>query len=188
MKNSKFGLETFYEVAWIEVWPLVPSANDHLAVYSRTSDLSSTTASCKLSEKNLMVSAFICAGACLVKTKKARTTDSLCFEIRTIFMACLLSRLGAVWLLFQNFSIACFVWTMSFQSAGERRTDVAPHNTSHVIITKRPCQSWSSQSPAYHRRGSGSLPGHSVWYLYRTKKEKHWYEFFSVTVVLCHLS
>jgi len=81
------------------------------------------------------------------------------FEIRTIFMSCLLLRLRAIWLLFQNFSIACFVWTMSVQSAGERRTDVATHDTPHVTITKWPCQSWSSQSPASHRRGPGSIPG-----------------------------
>jgi len=39
-KNSKFGLETFYEVAWIKVSPLVPPAYDHVVVYSHTSDLS----------------------------------------------------------------------------------------------------------------------------------------------------
>jgi len=69
-KNSKFGLETFYEVAWIEVCPLVPPAYDHVVIYSRTSDLSSTRASCNLSQKHLMLSAFICAEACLVKTKR----------------------------------------------------------------------------------------------------------------------
>jgi hypothetical protein len=129
----------------------------------------------------------MCRGL-VCEDKKTSTTVHLGFETRTIFMSCLLSRHKAVWLLFQNFSIACFVWTRSFQSAGAHRTDVATHNTSHLTFSKRPCHSWHSQSPASHRRGPGSVPGAFI-VEFMMEKKKHWYKFFSITsVLLCHLS
>jgi hypothetical protein len=64
------------------------------------------------------------------ENKKASTTVLLGFETWTIFMSCLLLRHKAAWLQFQNFSIACFVWTMSFQRPVPRRTDMAIHNAS----------------------------------------------------------
>lgn len=100
-----------------------------------------------------------------VKTK--RQVQLCAWVLKPELFSCLACCRGsqATWLLFQNSSIACFVWTRSFQSAGEHRTDVAIHNASVVTITERPCQSWCSQSPAAYLRGPGLLPGHSVWCL-----------------------